>query len=154
MNDEPTPRKQPSKSRKQVRDREIRALELFRAGVNQHEIARQLGYADHSGVSRMLKRVLEGKIAENADEIRALELDRLDAMLQSIWAKCRRGDEKAIETVLKIMDRRRKYVGGLEVPQQVHMQVEEVSEEEFYSYLLGAKDAFEMQKKADAQTDA
>jgi uncharacterized small protein (DUF1192 family) len=40
-----------------------------------------------------------------------LELSRLDAMQRAIWPKAMEGDSRAIETCLKILDQRAKYLG-------------------------------------------
>ena len=51
----------------------------------------------------------------------ALELLRLDDMLFGLWPDARRGDNTAVVTVLKIMERRSKLL-GLDMPvKQVNM---------------------------------
>lgn len=56
-----------------------------------------------------------------ADEVRTLELERLDKFLLALWDKIEQGDPIAIDRGLKIMDRRAKYL-GLDAP--VKQQVE------------------------------
>jgi hypothetical protein len=56
-----------------------------------------------------------------ADEVRTLELERLDRFLSYLWDKIEQGDPVAIDKGLKIMDRRAKYL-GLDAP--IKQQVE------------------------------
>jgi hypothetical protein len=59
---------------------------------------------------------LEAKTKENAEAVRRLELERLDAMLAGVWSLAEVGNLDAVETVLKLQTRRARYVKGLEVP--------------------------------------
>jgi hypothetical protein len=52
---------------------------------------------------------------QQAEDVRAIELERLDAILASIWARVKRGDLAAIDRVLKVM-RRRADLMGLDAP--------------------------------------
>ena len=57
----------------------------------------------------------ETLIKEEAQEIIALELIRLDEMSKGISTSAENGDPRLIETMLKIMDRRAHYL-GLDAP--------------------------------------
>lgn len=59
---------------------------------------------------------------EDAATLRDLELERLDDMLPVALSKAKKGDLKAIEAVLKIQDRRAKYL-GLDKPEQIEQKV-------------------------------
>ena len=48
---------------------------------------------------------------ELAEDVRLLELERLDRMLAGMWPKAIAGDPKAVAAAVKIMDRRAKYLG-------------------------------------------
>ena len=65
-------------------------------------------------VARELDR-LRNEIAESAESIIELEIQRLDAMLDKLWDKVELADEKAIDRVLRIMERRAKLL-GLDAP--------------------------------------
>jgi hypothetical protein len=61
---------------------------------------------------------LRETLQEPADEVRQLELLRLDRYLSAIAEKVDSGDLKAIDRALKIMERRSKLL-GLDAPQKV-----------------------------------
>jgi len=60
---------------------------------------------------------LRHQLTEDAPLVRAMELDRLDRLLMGIWQRASQGHEGAIDRVLKIMERRARYL-PLEVPQK------------------------------------
>ena len=96
-----------------------RVMELRAEGKSYRRIARQMQQEgdtsiDESGAYRALVRALKKyrtEMAEMADDVRSLELERLDLMLAAIWADAEAGNTKAIETVLRLMDRRARYLG-------------------------------------------
>jgi len=99
----------------EVTERQRQAVELRKAGAGFEEIARQLGYKDASGAYRAVKAALRKTIQQPADELRALEAARLDAMLLGIYADARKGNVLKIDRVLKIMARRADLF-GLDAP--------------------------------------
>lgn len=92
-------------------ERERRALELRRAGATFDSIAQQLGFADRSGARYAFNQALTRTLREPAAEARQLEADRLDRLQLAIWAKAMNGDLRAVEHVLKIMERRARLLG-------------------------------------------
>lgn len=99
---------------------EERALDLRRTGASYREIATALNMSlgnAHKLVKRGLTRNL-AKCSELADEIRTLELDRLDAMQTYLWGKAKRGNATAVDRILKIMERRARLL-GLDKPERV-----------------------------------
>jgi outer membrane PBP1 activator LpoA protein len=58
---------------------------------------------------------LQKDTSESAEELRRLELDRLDAMQAAVWGEVEAASLKAINTVLRIMERRAK-LAGLDAP--------------------------------------
>ena len=60
---------------------------------------------------------IRSTLREDAGEIVELELQRLDEMLVGLWAKARRGNTAAIDRVLKIMERRAKFL-GIDAPER------------------------------------
>ena len=86
------------------------ALRLRSQGMGYREIALAQG-VDTSTAHRRVSRAL-GEIPQTiADEYRALELSRLDALQVAIWETALEGDYKAIRAVLDIMTKRSKLLG-------------------------------------------
>lgn len=98
-------------------EKQLQCLELRAAGASFDQIADVVGYASRGAAYKATMTALGRLTYEGAEELRALELARLDAMLSGgLYTKALRGDHKSIDRVLKIMDARRRYVAGLEVP--------------------------------------
>src|SRR5260370_20708779 len=87
-----------------AREREVKALELRKAGWSYPKIGRELGVsqvAAYKIVMRVLDRFGE-KAKEDAEKLRAIELHRLETMHAAIWPKAKRGNLGAIAAELKI----------------------------------------------------
>lgn len=65
--------------------RDAEAARLRTRGMSYRQIAEQLGYADESNVARAVRKVLLETVQEAGDELRAVEVARLDAMLRVAW---------------------------------------------------------------------
>lgn len=105
-------------------EKERQVLELRRAGATYEECARATGYATAQGAYLAYQRALKRTLVEaGADEMRELELDRLDRMQRAIWGRVVQGDDKAIMTALRILDRRARYL-GLDAPTRIEAKVE------------------------------
>lgn len=108
-------------SRKAIgRERELQALELRKAGFTFDRIAQQLGISQpgaYKAVKRALSR-LTAQTDEAADEVRRLELERLDGMLPVMWTQAKQGNQGAVDRVLRIMERRARLL-GLDAPAEV-----------------------------------
>jgi orotate phosphoribosyltransferase-like protein len=91
--------------------RRLAALELRKKGKSYRAIADELNVS----VSTAHAYVVEGigeireQTAQKAEELVALELVRLDDMLDALWDK--RGEPSTANTILKIMERRAKMLG-------------------------------------------
>lgn len=95
----------------------MRALELRRMGKSYSEIATALDLSKvhaHRLVHAGLEHARE-QVASSADDLRAEEVSRLDAMLSGVWPDARKGHQGAVDRVLKIMERRSKLL-GLDAP--------------------------------------
>ena len=99
--------------RKQAESREKRrqALELRKAGVEYERIAQQVGYNSKQAVYAAVKAALKDITREPAQEVKDLELARLDAVQLSIWNQVRSGDLQAIDRFLKIQHQRAQLLG-------------------------------------------
>jgi hypothetical protein len=103
--------------RVKAHDRHLRALELRKAGATYQAIAEQLGYAQAKGAYKAVTSALKLTLREPAEELRELEVARLDAMLLVLWRRVQAGDEKAVDRVLRIMERRARLL-GLDAPRR------------------------------------
>lgn len=107
-----------------VLDKERTALELRRAGATYQDIADHLGYATAQGAYLAYQRALKRTLTDaGSEEVREMELDRLDRLQRAVWAKAVAGEYPAVDRVLKIMAQRAQYL-GLYAPAK--MQVEAV----------------------------
>jgi hypothetical protein len=102
----------------EAHDNQLKALTLRKAGVSYVDIAKTLGYKDHSGAWRAVKAGLKKTLQEPADELRTLELARLDDMLKAIANHISAGNLTAIDRALKIQARRAALL-GLDMPAKV-----------------------------------
>lgn len=93
-----------------TQEKALAALELRKTGASYQKIAEALGFADRSGAFLLVKNAIAAITQEAAEEVRILELDRLDNLLASHWDNAQI-DPKVGEFVLKIMARRAKYLG-------------------------------------------
>lgn len=105
-------------SKQQIEKRRNEAINLLAAGHTYQRIADSLGYSSRANAYNDIKTALLKQQHHAVEELRALELERLDGATRSIYKKVLNGEEKAIETLLKIMARRARYVPQLEVPQE------------------------------------
>lgn len=104
-------------------ERQAKALELRRAGRSYAEIAAALGLSK-GGCHKLVHQGLaesRAAIAGSADELRAEEASRLDALLTATWPDARRGNLQAVDRVLKVMERRARLL-GLDAPVRTALQ--------------------------------
>lgn len=112
--------------------RAVEALTMRLAGSSYEQIADALGYADKSGAWRAVEGELEKIRQERARDVLNLELARLDALLSGSWAKALDGDHRAVANVLRVMERRAKYL-RLDAPGD---PTEGMTQEQLTTYLL------------------
>ena len=116
------PNGRPSKAGKvDTLRRETKVMELRAQGWTWQRIADEVGYASASAAKTAFDNAIKRTMQPVADEVRTLELERLDRFLSYLWDKIEQGDPVAIDKGLKIMDRRAKYL-GLDAP--IKQQVE------------------------------
>jgi hypothetical protein len=89
----------------------IRAVELLAAGHNYDEIAQAVGYTNRGSAHRAVSKALAEREIEGLDELRALELDRLDALHAAFWHQAMAGDIDAAKILLAISGQRRRLYG-------------------------------------------
>jgi hypothetical protein len=118
-------RRETAKSMTLAKQRERDALDLRTKGFTYDRIAEALGMST-SGAADSVRRALQAlktETAEKAEEVRDLELRRLDRMLQIAEAAAESGDISAIDRVLRIQERRSKYL-GLDAPAKAEIKSE------------------------------
>jgi hypothetical protein len=99
---------------------EMEALKWRKAGLSYHEIGVQIKLSKagaYKAVMRALKKVNE-EVLEVADEVKTLELERLNDLYKISYALALEGDTNAIAKCISIMDRRAKYL-GLDAPKSL-----------------------------------
>ena len=99
-------------------EQERMAVELRKAGCDYDAIAAKLGVANRSVAWKVVQRALKRSIKEPAEQVRSLEVARLDDMHAGLWDRAKRGDPYSVDRVLKIQERRAAYL-GLDAPQKI-----------------------------------
>src|SRR5215211_7434864 len=107
-------------------ERQAKALALRKGGVTYEQIADAVGYASASGAHKAVLSALRRMVAEPAEELRQLELTRLDALLVALWPAASRGTLGAVDRVLKVMERRAAYL-GLDAPKKIDVSLEQLA---------------------------
>ena len=88
------------------------------AGLTYAEISRALNISKATITSDKKAILAEWRqhYAQEIDQLVALQLRRLDVLLNAIWEKARNGDERAIDKALAIMDRQNEILGVTKAP--------------------------------------
>jgi hypothetical protein len=123
-------------------ERAVEAMRLRTRGMSYREIAQEMGFNNESAVRDLVSRALLATLSEPADDLRQLELQRLDFMWAAVLKVLERhhvtvsngkviylGDTPlhddapilaAVDRLVKIQDRRAKLL-GLDAPQRVEV---------------------------------
>jgi predicted transcriptional regulator len=107
-------------------ERRTEAIEMRKRGMSYKRIAEELGYSSATAVSSTINKALRELPQEGASNLRKIELERLDQLLDAMWDKAMKGDGWAVDRCLKIMERRAKLM-GIDAP--IVTKVEVVSED-------------------------
>jgi DNA-binding CsgD family transcriptional regulator len=114
------PESKTSQRKLTARERELKALSLRKKGWTYARIGDSLDITcmgAYNAVMRALKKLNE-KISEEAEQVRTLELQRLDRMFEKMYDKAINSkDQGAVDRCLRIMDRRAKLL-GLDAPER------------------------------------
>lgn len=104
-------------------ERRSKAIALRLAGVDYDSIAKQLGYSSRGAAYNEIENALAKQVEANSrvlEELREIELMRLDRLQAAAWRQALDGDFRAIEVCLKLIDRRCKLL-GLDAPERVEV---------------------------------
>jgi hypothetical protein len=103
-------------------EKEAKIIELRRTGATWELIAKAVGYANASGAYKAYQKALNRIIEPKIEELRATEIDRLDRLQFAIWERAKDGEIKAIDAVLRILDRRTRIL-GLDAPSKIQAEI-------------------------------
>ncbi len=91
----------------------VAALELRKQGVSYVKIAEMLGLAGPSSAYAAVVTGMKDVLQEPAEELRTLEVTRLDALIEKLWPQLDHPllGLQAADRVLKVMERRARLLG-------------------------------------------
>ena len=93
------------------------ALMMRKQGHGYQVIANEMGVS-LGWAHGLVQRVLKKTVKETAEQVRLVQLDRLETMLAGVWDRAEGGDSFAITSALAIMDRIDK-LHGIEPPKRI-----------------------------------
>lgn len=110
-------------------ERRVQALELRKAGLTYDQIAERIGISRsqaHGYVTKALN-ALDAKAAETAEQLRRLEVERIDKMLSGLWLRAVGtrdvpSDPLVVDRVVKLMERRARLL-GLDAPAKAQVEL-------------------------------
>ena len=97
-------------------------IELRRTGATWELIAKATGYANASGAYKAYQKILASMVYPKLEEYRHMELDLYDRLQLGVYERAKNGDIRAIDTILRISDRRRSII-GLDAPSKIQAEV-------------------------------
>jgi DNA-binding CsgD family transcriptional regulator len=104
-----------------VRQREAKALQLRAAGATYALIANRLGIGE-TMARRVVQRALARVVREPAHQLITLELERLDLLWRSMFARALGGSARHAEVCLRVLERRARLL-GLDAPTRSEVHV-------------------------------
>lgn len=96
----------------------MQALKLALAGVDYQTIADKVGYKSKQAAWKAVKSALDKTTKAAAEDVKEMQLLRLDQMLKAIWANVLNGNFGAIDRALKIEERRARLL-GMDAPYKI-----------------------------------
>lgn len=81
------------------------ALEGRKAGLTYQQIADSVGYTDASAAHKAVMKAFGEVIQEPVNELKTIQIERLNHMLVALWGRVQQGDERAISTALMVMNK-------------------------------------------------
>mgnify|MGYP005823428719 FL=1 len=92
-----------------------KVLQLRIAGKTYARIAEETGISIHSCRKHLGNLMKSANLSLDLEELVYLELERLDHLTSAVWLDAMSGSDKAVSSVLRIMERRSKLM-GLDAP--------------------------------------
>lgn len=112
------------------------AINLRMEGKTYQQIADIMGYSDHTGARKAVLSGLKALRVEPSEELRTIELARLDELWDVAYGKAKAGSMPAIDRCLKIQARRAALM-GLDAPKEIDIRVTVRQEAERLARELG-----------------
>lgn len=103
-------------------EKENAVLALRSKSLTWRTIAEQTGYSSGSGALKAYMRAIKRQQKEPTEAALYMELERLDILQEVYWEPAVQGNMRAGEFVLRIMDRRAKFL-GLDAPTKIQAEV-------------------------------
>jgi len=103
------------------------AIQLRAAGATYREIGRALKI-DHTWARRLVVDGVREAITEDVGELRREQGVRLERMLRGVYADATKGDHRAINSVLRILERQSRLF-GLDAPLQLQVAGSELDQQ-------------------------
>lgn len=102
----------PKAKAKKLKNQET-ALACRIAGLSYPKIAAHMGVSVGSAHAYVTDALAESaaRIETNADNLRELELERLDKLIAGLWPKASNGSPSHVDKIVKVMEDRRKLAG-------------------------------------------
>lgn len=111
-------RNQTSTKRLEQRERARKALELRKNGVSYDDICTSLGFKSRAAAFKAVMSCLNRLEKEPAEEVRKLEVSRIERLWMTYYPKAVKGDIKAAELCIKLASRRAD-LEGLDQPKEI-----------------------------------
>lgn len=105
-----------------ARDRALQAVDLRKQGLAFESIARKLGYNSRQAAHKAVTELLQETAAEGCEDLRQLELMRLDGLWETFYKQAVRGSPRAAYVCARLSERRSRLL-GLDAPTKVDAQV-------------------------------
>lgn len=120
------PQRRPNST--EVAEQQVRCYELRLTGMSLDKIAAET-HLSKGTVHNRIQAEIQAKVLPLADEVRKLELDRLDRWLAKLDEQITAGETvpRCVEVAVKVSERRARLL-GIDAPQQLEATVTEVSQ--------------------------
>lgn len=93
-------------------ERDLKNVQLRKAGVDWQTIADQLGYSSPGHAYNQFMRVMRDYPREDVETVREVIYDRYEAIVRALWAKVLKGDTWAIDRVNRALELQAKLMGA------------------------------------------
>jgi hypothetical protein len=106
----------------EVLAKEAEVVKLRRGGLTWDMIAERVGYSAPMSAQRAYMRAANRIVQDDIDTIRKMETERLDIAQSAIWGRVLNGELTAVQTFIRIQERRAKLL-GLDQPFKQQIEV-------------------------------
>lgn len=106
----------------EVLAKEAEVVKLRRGGLTWDMIAERVGYSAPMSAQRAYMRAANRIVQDDIETIRKVETERLDIAQSAIWGRVLNGELTAVQTFIRIQERRAKLL-GLDQPFKQQIEV-------------------------------